>query len=133
MRTNRQQLLSDLHNLELDRMAVQYLHDDLTQISEDRKQKGLSDQQKRDLDEKRVRMLSALRITVNHINRLERLLLQLSPEEQRIVDRMLIHPYVGCAFDLQDELHYGKTQLYAYRAATINKLLRLRYGASWNQ
>ena len=43
-------------------------------------------------------------MTVNHVARLERLLSMLSPEEQLVLDCMLVHPYKKCTLDLMEEL-----------------------------
>ncbi len=129
-RERREELLADLRNLDLDRRAVCLMEADLEQFAEDRKQKGLSAGQQRDLEEKCEQLETALRLTRNHIGRMERLLQQLDREEQRIVELMLIRPYSGCAFDLQDELKMEKSCLYRHRADAISRLLRLRYGAA---
>ena len=42
--------------------------------------------------EERDRLMESLKLTVNHVARLERLLGFLTPEEQLIIDRMLINP-----------------------------------------
>ena len=73
-------------------------------------------------------LMESLKLTVNHVARLERLLGFLSPEEQLIIDRMLINPYKKCTLDLMEELHLEKSQIYNLRAGTMKKLLRLRYG-----
>ena len=81
------------------------------------------------LQEEHRRLMEALKLTVNHIARLERLLGFLSPEEQLIIDRMLINPYKNCTLDLMETLHLEKSQIYNLRAGAMKKLLRLRYGA----
>ncbi|MBO5570353.1 MAG: hypothetical protein J6A79_15680, partial [Clostridia bacterium] len=65
----------------------------------------------------------------DHVARLERLLGFLSPEEQLVLDRMLVHPYKRCTLDLMEELHCEMSSVYRLRAAAIEKLLHLRYGA----
>ena len=82
-----------------------------------------------DLREERRRLMESLKLTVNHVARLERLLSLLSPEEQLVLDRMLIHPYKRCTLDLMEELHCEMSSVYRLRARAIEKLLRLRYGA----
>ena len=42
---------------------------------------------------------------------------------------MLIHPYRNSAFDLMETLHCEKSWLYKHRAAALDTLCRLRYGA----
>ena len=73
--------------------------------------------------------MESLKLTVNHVSRLERLLAFLTPEEQLIIDRMLINPYKNCTLDLMETLHLEKSQIYNLRAGAMKKLLRLRYGA----
>ena len=53
----------------------------------------------------------------------------LSPEEQLVLDRMLINPYKKCTLDLMEELHCEMSSVYRLRARAIEKLLHLRYGA----
>ena len=53
----------------------------------------------------------------------------LTPEEQKVLDHMLIHPHPEAAFDLADELAYEPCSIYRIRARAISKLVRLRYGA----
>ena len=79
--------------------------------------------------EERDRLMESLKLTVNHVARLERLLGFLTPEEQLIIDRMLINPYKNCTLDLMETLHLEKSQIYNLRAGAMKKLLRLRYGA----
>ena len=81
------------------------------------------------LQEERLRLTESLKLTVNHVARLERLLGFLSPEEQLVLDRMLVHPYKKCTLDLMEELHCEMSSVYRLRAAAIEKLLHLRYGA----
>ena len=71
----------------------------------------------------------SLKLTVNHVARLERLLSLLSPEEQLVIDYMLINPYKKCTLDLMEELHCEMSSVYRLRATAIEKLLHLRYGA----
>ena len=73
--------------------------------------------------------MTSLKLTVNHVTRLERLLSMLSPEEQLVLDRMLINPHKNCILDLIETLHLEKSQLYNLRARAVKKLLRLRFGA----
>ena len=81
------------------------------------------------LREERSSLMTSLKLTVNHVARLERLLGFLTPEEQLIIDRMLINPYKNCTLDLMEILHLEKSQIYNLRAGAMKKLLRLRYGA----
>ena len=82
-----------------------------------------------EMQKDRRRLMESLKLTVNHVARLERLLGFLSPEEQLIIDRMLVNPYKNCTLDLMETLHLEKSQIYNLRAGAMKKLLRLRYGA----
>ena len=73
--------------------------------------------------------MPAVRLMHDDVARLERLLGFLTPEEQLIIDRMLINPYKNCTLDLIETLHLEKSQIYNLRAGAMKKLLRLRYGA----
>ena len=68
-------------------------------------------------------------MTEHRIDRMERLLAQLSPEEQKVLDRMLINPSPGAVFDLAEDLSCETSRIYRIRARAISKLIRLRYGA----
>ena len=103
--SNRDRLLTDLRNLQYDRLAIQLLHDDLARISNDLKDDALSPSELADLREEHRHQTESLKLTVNHVARLERLLGFLSPEEQLVLDRMLVHPYKKCTLDLMEELH----------------------------
>lgn len=61
--------------------------------------------------------------------RLERLLGMLTPEEQLVLDCMLINPYKRCTLDLMEELHCEMSSVYRLHARAIEKLLHLRYRA----
>ena len=136
----RNQLLSDLHNLELDRQAIQMMHDDISSLSDDIK--TLSDDINSDIQtdrpgaaldsllQEKQSLFSRMLVTVNHVSRLERLLQQLSPDERLVIDRMLVHPDRNAVLGLMESLHCEKTCVYSLRAQAIQKLLRLRWGAS---
>ena len=138
---NRDRLLSDLRNLQCDRLSVQIIHDDIARISADLDciSQTLSPAAESSahpanpdivsLQEERSRLLAALQLTVNHVSRLERLLQMLSPEEQLVIDCMLVNPYKKCTMDLMEELHCEMSSVYRLRARAIEKLLHLRYGA----
>ena len=138
---NKDRLLSDLRNLQCDRLSVQIMHYDIARISADLECVAQSTSSAVEssahpanpdivsLQEERSRLLTALQLTVNHISRLERLLQMLSPEEQLVIDCMLINPYKKCTMDLMAELHCEMSSVYRLRARAIEKLLHLRYGA----
>ena len=139
--TNKDRLLSDLRNLQCDRISVQIMHDDIARISADLECIAQTPSPAAEssthpanpdivsLQEERSRLLAALQLTVNHVSRLERLLQMLSPEEQLVIDCMLVNPYKKCTMDLMAELHCEMSSVYRLRARAIEKLLHLRYGA----
>ena len=81
------------------------------------------------LQEEHRHQTESLKLTVNHVARLERLLGMLTPEEQLVIDYMLVHPFKKCTLDLMEELHCEMSSVYRLRARAIEKLLHLRYGA----
>ena len=127
--SNRDRLLTDLRNLQYDRQAIQLIHDDLARISNDLKDDALSPSDLADLREEHRHQTESLKLTVNHVARLERLLGMLTPEEQLVIDCMLINPYKRCTLDLMEELHCEMSSVYRLRARAIEKLLHLCYGA----
>lgn len=127
--TAQEELLRDLHNLRLDREAVRLMREDITRIAEDETKKGLPADQRKALKNERMKLEASLEATVSHIGRIERLLALLSPEEQLILECMLISPRPQAAFDLAAELGCETSQVYRIRARALRKLLRLRYGA----
>ena len=122
-------MLSALRNLSLDRTAVLLMREDIARIEEDEKQKELPAMQREALKKERVKLSSCMVATSNHISRIERLLSQLTPEEQKVLDHMLINPCPGVVFDLAEELGCETSRIYRIRARAIKKLVRLRYGA----
>ena len=84
--TNQERLLSDLRNLKYDRLAVQLMHDDIVRLNDDivgHQNSHHSDINSdiNSLREERDRLMESLKLTVNHVARLERLLGFLTPEE----------------------------------------------------
>ena len=122
-------MLSALRNLALDRTAVLLMREDIARIEEDEKQKELPAMQREALKKERVKLSSCMVATSNHICRIERLLSQLTPEEQKVLDHMLVNPCPGVVFDLAEELGCETSRIYRIRARAIKKLVRLRYGA----
>lgn len=59
---------------------------------------------------------------------IERLLSNLTPEEQLVVDEMILHPYKNCTFDLMEQLECERTTIYKLRARAVKKLYRLYFG-----
>ena len=48
--------------------------------------------------------------------------------EQLVVDKMILHPYKNCTFDLMEQLECERTTVYKLRAHAVKKLCRLYYG-----
>ena len=127
--TAQEELLRDLHNLRLDREAVRLMREDIARIAEDETKKGLPADQRKALKNERMKLEASLEATVSHIGRIERLLALLSPEEQLVLECMLISPRPQAVFDAAAELCCETSQVYRIRARALRKLLRLRYGA----
>lgn len=127
--TMKQQLLRDLHDLSLERRAVSFMHDRLAQISED--VKNLPPEKQEDLNREYDDLLRYMIATVNHISALEKLLFQLTPEEQLVIERMFVDSYRNCSLDLSAALHCDVSTVYRVRARALHKLGRLRFGSEW--
>ena len=125
----REEILSMLRNLVLDRSAVELMREEIARLEENEKQKELPAAQREALKKESVKLQSCLVVTVSHIRSVERLLALLSPEEQKVLDWTLIHPRPEAVFDLAEELHCETASVYRIRARAVNKLVRLRYGA----
>ena len=121
-------IVSDLRNLALDRRAVSLMREDLSCIDSDMK-KALPRIQREALEREKESLLSGMAATEHHISRVERLLSQLTPEERKVLEGMLISPYPGVVFDLATELGCESSRIYRVRSRALNKLIRLRYGA----
>lgn len=48
--------------------------------------------------------------------------------EQLVLDKMILHPYKNCTFDLMEQLECERTTVYKLRARAVKKLYRLYYG-----
>ena len=125
----KEEVLSILRNLALDRAAVQLMQEDIVRIEEDVKQKELPAGKRKALEKERVRLVACLLTTASHITRIERLLGLLTAEEQKVLDWTLINPRKDAVFDLAAEYRCDASSVYRIRARAINKLVRLRYGA----
>ena len=125
----RDEILSMLRNLVLDRSAVELMREEIARLEENEKQKELPAVQREALKRESVKLQSCLVVTVSHIRSVERLLALLSPEEQKVLDWTLIHPRPEAVFDLAEELHCETASIYRIRSRAISKLVRLRYGA----
>ena len=49
-------------------------------------------------------------------------------QDDLVVDKMILHPYKNCTFDLMDRLHCERTTVYKLRARAVKKLYRLYFG-----
>ncbi len=58
---------------------------------------------------------------------LERQLVQFL-HEQLVVDKMILHPYKNCTFDLMEKLECKRTTVYKLRARAVKKLYHLYFG-----
>ena len=122
------QMLVTLRTLALDRTAVAIMREDLIRIDEDMK-KELPDMQREALEKERVQLQSCLSVTEHRIERVERIMSLLQPDEREVLERMIINPYPEVVFDLAQELCCETSRIYRIRARALNKLVRLRYGA----
>ena len=125
----REEILSMLRNLVLDRSAVELMREEIARLEENEKQKELPAAQREALKKESVKLQSCLVVTVSHIRSVERLLGLLSAEEQKVLDWTLINPRPEAVFDLAEELHCETASIYRIRSRAISKLVRLRYGA----
>ena len=125
----KEEVLSILRNLSLDRTAVRLMQEDIARIEEDEKQKELPAVQREALEKERVRLVAGMTATVHHIERIERLLGLLSPEERKTLEFTLVDPRPEAVFDLAEEFGCETCSVYRIRARAIRKLVRLRYGA----
>ena len=125
----RDEILSMLRNLALDRSAVDLMREEIARLEENEKQNELPAVQREALKKESVKLQSCLVVTVSHIRSVERLLGLLSAEEQKVLDWTLIHPRPEAVFDLAEELHCETASIYRIRSRAISKLVRLRYGA----
>ena len=119
-------ILSFLRDYELDRQSVQFLHDELARLTEIKTELPASSQGA--LDEEYGQLQARLLMMSNRVSRIERLLSNLTPEEQLVVDKMILHPYKNCTFDLMEQLECERTTVYKLRAHAVKKLCRLYYG-----
>ena len=125
----REEILSMLRNLVLDRSAVELMREEIARLVENEKQKELPAAQREALKKESVKLQSCLVVTISHIRSVERLLGLLSEEEQKVLEWTLINPRPEAVFDLAEELHCETASVYRIRARAVNKLVRLRYGA----
>lgn len=120
-------IMPHLRNLELDRQSVQFLHDEISRLTDIKK--GLPANRQKALEDEIRDLKFRLLLTVNHVGRVERLLQCLTPEEQLVIDRMILHPSKNVTFSLMEQLNCERTTIYKFRNRAITKLTRLWYGA----
>ena len=81
----KEEMLSTLRNLALDRTAIRLMREDLATIETDIK-KELPTVQREALEKERMRLLPCMTATEHHVSRMERILSLLSPEEQQVLE-----------------------------------------------
>lgn len=69
--------------------------------------------------------------TRQHIADMESLLKQLSDDERRVIDRMIIHRERNAADDLAEELGYTNANIYKLRNKAIESMAVLRFGIGY--
>ena len=72
-----------------------------------------------------------LKLNQMRVADLERLLGQLTDDERRIIERMVINQEKYAADSLSDELGYERTQLYRLKNRALMHLAQLRHGAAY--
>ena len=122
------EMMTTLRHLSLDRKAVIMMKEDISRIEEDIKKEPPAVQREA-LETERSRLMSSMKITKHHIERIERLLSLLSSEEQEVLECMIVDPYPEVVFDLSEKLGFEPCSVYRLRARALDKLTRLRYGA----
>ena len=125
------EMMTTLRHLALDRKAVLMMQEDISRIEEDIKKEPPAVQREA-LEETHARLLSSMVVTKHHIDRIERLLSLLSSDERKVLEQMIINPYPEVVFDLGEEMGLEPASIYRIRARALDKLTRLRYGAGAN-
>ena len=125
------EMMTTLRHLSLDRKAVIMMKEDISRIEEDIKKEPPAVQREA-LEAERSRLMSSMKITRHHIERIERLLSLLTAEEQEVLEQMIIDPYPEVVFDLSEKMGFEPCSVYRLRARALDKLTRLRYGAGAN-
>ena len=125
------EMMTTLRHLALDRKAVLMMQEDISRIEEDIKKEPPAVQREA-LEETHARLMSSMVVTKHHIDRIERLLSLLSSDERKVLEQMIINPYQEVVFDLGEEIGLEPASIYRIRARALDKLTRLRYGAGAN-
>lgn len=79
---------------------------------------------------KRDELQRSIRDTEFFVKRIEGALSQMDDTQKLILDKMYINRYKNAAFDLAEELHVEKTQVYARRDKAIRQFTMLMFGDS---
>ena len=122
------EMLSALRNLGIDRTAVRMMQEDIANIEKDIK-KELPAVQREALKKERAMLQLSMNATEHRISRIERILSLLSPVEQEVLERTIVNSYPEVVFDLATEMECDSSRIYRIRARAINKMVHLRYGA----
>ena len=122
------EMLSALRNLGIDRTAVRMMQEDIANIEKDIK-KELPAVQREALKKERAMLQLSMNAAEHRISRIERLLSLLSPVEQEVLERTIVNSYPEVVFDLATEMECDSSRIYRIRARAINKMVHLRYGA----
>ena len=122
------EMLSALRNLGIDRTAVRMMQEDIANIEKDIK-KELPAVQREALKKECAMLQLSMNATEHRINRIERILSLLSPVEQEVLERTIVNSYPEVVFDLATEMECDSSRIYRIRARAINKMVHLRYGA----
>ena len=125
------EMMTTLRHLSPDRKAVIMMKEDISRIEEDIKKEPPAVQREA-LEAERSRLMSSMKITRHHIERIERLLSLLTSEEQEVLEQMIVDPYPEVVFDLSEKMGFEPCSVYRLRARALDKLTRLRYGAGAN-
>ena len=125
------EMMATLRHLALDRKALLMMQEDISRIEEDIKKEPPAVQREA-LEAERSRLMSSMKITRHHIERIERLLSLLTSEEQEVLEQMIVDPYPEVVFDLSEKMGFEPCSVYRLRARALDKLTRLRYGAGAN-
>ena len=124
----KEQILSDLRNLPLDRAAAAMMREDLASVESTLHNKELPAERREALLREKERIQACLTATEAQTGRMEYQLSLLTPEEQLVLQKMVIAPSRAACLALTDELHCEASSVYRIRARAVAKLIRLRCG-----
>ena len=139
----RQWLIDDLQLLEQKKFAIIHMASELETLTDeigaikatsfDKMPSGNETQEDRLVTAlaKKDELAKNLVATRKHVEDIEALLKQLSDDERRIIDRMIIHRERNAADDLAEELGYTNANIYKLRNKALRNLAVLRYGVGY--